>query len=154
MINNNLNLQMGIIFLAVVGLTACSLTDNRVTDVDENLIIPPSLVLPDNLKETPVVSSPPQQVKEQKPESKAVIESNSNYYIIVGTYPSQVDAIGMFSRISSIGLKNAAMESRRIKTGNLLHMVRLGPYSEQEEIDRAKDSLTNAGLSGFKVVKN
>ena len=46
------------------------------------------------------------------------------------------------------------MESRRTKAGSLLHMVRLGPYTKQEDIDEAKDSLTNSGLSQFKIVKN
>ncbi len=46
------------------------------------------------------------------------------------------------------------MESRVTKTGKNLHMVRLGPYTNQEDIDKAKDSLTNTGLSQFKVVES
>jgi rare lipoprotein A len=76
-----------------------------------------------------------------------------NYYIVVGTYTNIGDAMDMFSRLSSIGLTNPALESRR-KKGRLLHMVRLGPFTHQDEIDLAKDKLRNDGLATFTVVKN
>ena len=46
------------------------------------------------------------------------------------------------------------MESRKTKSGRSLHMVRLGPYHDQEQIDKVTDSLTSDGLSQFKVVEN
>ena len=46
------------------------------------------------------------------------------------------------------------MESRVTKGGKNLHMVRLGPYFKQVDIDKAKDSLTSDGLSQFKVVES
>ncbi|MGK0272410.1 MAG: cell division septation protein DedD [Cocleimonas sp.] len=154
-----------IILVTVVGLSGCStigkigksarnLTNfggNSATDIDNTLIIPPTLKMPPNDSGQPVVNRQPKATAKPK---KAIYKPNENYYIIVGTYPDQLDALDTFTRISSIGLKGATMESRRTKAGSLLHMVRLGPYSNQEDIDKAKDSLTNTGMSQFKIVKN
>jgi len=151
--------------MIVVGsLTACSVADkigksarnatnfssqqseNNTVAVDEKLVIPPSLRRPDDVKKqssTRKITSSAYQ----KPRSK-------NYYIVVGTYPDQEQALDTFVRLSSIGLSNATMESRATKSGKNLHMVRLGPYSNQEDIDKTKDSLTNDGLSQFKVVED
>jgi cell division protein FtsN len=79
---------------------------------------------------------------------------NKDYYIVVGTYPNQEKALDTFVRLSSIGLSGAAMETRTTTKGQTLHMVRLGPYTNQDKIDNAKDKLTSDGLSQFKVVEN
>ena len=79
--------------------------------------------------------------------------SNDRYYIIIGTYQSQDEAFDRFIRLSSIGLSNAAMETRQIK-GQNFHMVRIGPFFDQDKIDKTKDRLRNDGLVKFKVVKN
>ena len=145
--------------LSQVGKSARNLTTfggNSVTEVDNDLIIPPSLKLPAEAKPKQTASSiPARQVATKQPQpKKAAYSPDGNYYIIVGTYSDQLDALDTFTRISSIGLKGATMESRRTKAGSLLHMVRLGPYSNQKDIDEAKDSLTNSGMSQFKIVKN
>ncbi len=85
--------------------------------------------------------------------SRADRSQADRYYIVVGTYPSRDEAFERFVRVSSIGLANVAMETRQLK-GRTLHMVRLGPYYDQDEIDRAKDRLKNDGLVTFNVVKN
>jgi len=110
--------------------------------VNEKLIIPPSLKQPATM-----------QAHRQAPMKSAPVISK-NYYIVVGTYPDQGQALDTFVRLSSIGLPGATMESRKTKSGKVLHMVRLGPYQKQEQIDKVKDSLTNDGLSQFKVVEN
>ncbi len=173
MLNSKLKISTSILLLVTIsGLSGCSTLSqvgksarnlttfggNSATDIDNTLIIPPSLKIPvDNSKQPEVArqsQGAPKQAKAAVQARKAVYKPSANYYIIVGTYPDQLDALDTFTRISSIGLKGATMESRRTKAGSLLHMVRLGPYSKQEEIDKAKDSLTNTGMSEFKVVKN
>jgi cell division protein FtsN len=141
--------------MSKVGKTARNLTtfgDNKSTiAVDDSLIIPPSLKQPVEGKQAPRQA----QIKQQPVKSsKAAYQPSKNYYIVVGTYPDQNEALDTFVRLSSIGLKGATMESRVSKNGRNLHMVRLGPYTEQEEIDKAKDKLTSDGLSQFKVVAN
>lgn len=173
MFNSKIKISTGITLLVTVfGLSGCSTLSqvsksarnlttfggNSPADIDNKLIIPPSLKTPGGTSKQAVaqrqLQSAPQQAKPAVAPLKAVSRPSANYYIIVGTYPDQLDALDTFTRISSIGLKGATMESRQTKAGSLLHMVRLGPYYKQEEIDRAKDSLTNTGLSQFKIVKN
>lgn len=120
--------------------------------VNEKLIIPPSLQKP--VASTSTVRPRPITTGRQTTNNKVAYKTNKNYYIVVGTYPDQDQALDTFVRLSSIGLPGATMESRVTKSGQNLHMVRLGPYRKQEDIDKVKDSLTNDGLTQFKVVEN
>jgi len=151
-----ISLQIGIIFFMAI-LSACSSNNIDSADIDNSLIIPPSLTVPEDI--TPSLTANPQPISDPGLEasvknSQFETDANSLYYIIVGTYPNQTEAITTFARISSLNLKQPAMESRRTKSGTLLHMVRLGPYSKQADIDEAKNGLTNSGISGFKLVKS
>lgn len=196
MLKNKLKISTSLVLLVTVtGLSGCSawsqagktarnLTNfggNTPSDLDNTLIIPPSLKIPVANSDPSVAVGKPRRVVKpvtaaaparktaqvrrptqvRKPtqarrpaNAQRTASRPANFYIIVGTYPDQLDALDTFTRISSIGLKGATMESRKTKAGNALHMVRLGPYSKQEEIDQAKDRLTNTGLSQFKIVKN
>ena len=98
--------------------------------------------------------APAQRKATTTPTRKTIYKPSKNYYIVVGTYADQGEALDTFTRLSSVGLKGATMESRVTKTGKSLHMVRLGPYTNQEDIDKAKDNLTSTGLSQFKVVES
>ena len=75
------------------------------------------------------------------------------YYIVVGTYASQEEALAKFIRLSSMGIDNATIETRR-KHDMLLHMVRIGPFYQQDTIDKVKNQLQSNGLVKFTVVKN
>ena len=113
-----------------------------------DLVVPPSLALPAD------VAQRTQQRATQQRQQQTTTSSNKNYYVVVGTYPDSEQAMDTFVRLSSIGLPNATMESRITKTGKSLHMVRLGPFKRQEQIDKVKDSLISDGLSQFKVVES
>lgn len=149
----SLSSMMGCSVISKVGKTAKNMTTfgkhKEAVAVDDSLVIPPTLRVPENVSKKPSSAANNTSTK-----SKAVYVPSKNYYIVVGTYPDQVDALDTFVRLSSIGLKGATMESRKTKAGKSLHMVRLGPYQKQEDIDKAKDSLTSDGLSQFKVVEN
>lgn len=80
-------------------------------------------------------------------------KGNVRYYIVVGTYAAQEEALAKFTRLSSIGIDNATMETRK-KRGMLLHMVRIGPFYQQDDIDKVKTQLQNDGLVKFTVVRN
>jgi len=123
--------------------------------INEELIIPPSLRVPGASlapRPTKKIAGRTIQTNQKRPSTR--ITSGKNYYVVVGTYPDQEQALDTFVRLSSIGLPGATMESRKTKAGQVLHMVRLGPYQKQSDIDKVKDSLTSDGLSTFKVVEN
>jgi cell division protein FtsN len=152
-------------------LTACSQTrslsklgsQNEAIKEDSSLIVPPSLKMPgsSNNKATASTRIPVAKTAAQVPVThraavkKAIARPNAkNYYVVVGTYPSQQEAMDTFIRLSSIGLPNSTMETRTTKSGKRLHMVRLGPFQDQVKIDKVKDSLISDGLSQFKVVQD
>jgi cell division protein FtsN len=123
---------------------------NNVT-VNEKLIIPPSLKTPASASRAPARSV---RTNQRRTVATRNTVSSKNYYVVVGTYTSQPQAFDTFVRLSSIGLPGATMESRKAKSGQLLHMVRLGPYQKQESIDKVTNSLTSDGLTQFKIVEN
>ncbi len=84
---------------------------------------------------------------------RRISASRVRYYIVVGTYASQEEALAKFTRLSSMGIDNATMETRR-KQDRLLHMVRIGPFYQQDTIDKVKNQLQSNGLVKFTVVKN
>jgi rare lipoprotein A len=84
---------------------------------------------------------------------KRISANKVRYYIVVGTYASQEKALAKFTRLSSMGIDNATMETRR-KQDMLLHMVRIGPFYQQDAIDKVKNQLQSNGLVKFTVVKN
>ncbi len=128
-----------------------------------SLVVPPALALPSGIAPRNSYQTnnnnyrqPSQNtaVRPAQPSAPSALSSNKNYYVVVGTYPDSEQAMDTFVRLSSIGLPNATMESRVTKTGKSLHMVRLGPFTRQAQIDKIKDSLMSDGLTQFKVVES
>ena len=172
MIKNTFLMDCGIILaISFTGLSGCSTISNAGKSVrnmtsfsqqnstnnfavNEKLIIPPSLRAPACTSKAPIRSVSSVRTNQQKPAAARANVSNKNYYVVVGTYADQPQAFDTFVRLSSIGLPGATMESRKAKSGQLLHMVRLGPYQKQEDIDKVTNSLTSDGLTQFKIVEN
>ena len=163
--NNNVS-KLSIISLSIISSTlllgGCSQvsgllkSDDSKDQVDSALVIPPSLRLPQENNTAAKTSSTNSTTNARKVSSRSSNEvtDNRDYYVVVGTYPNQDQALNTFVRLSSIGLPHATMESRTTKSGKQLHMVRLGPFHKQTEIDRVKDKLVSDGMSQFKVVVN
>lgn len=105
--------------------------------------------VPDTIRESKKFSQPTSLAR--KP--RIAPDNAEKYYVVVGTFPDSQQAMSQFIRVSSIGLTKATMETRK-KGGKTLHMVRLGPFIYQDEIDHVKDRLRSDGLSTFTVVKN
>lgn len=137
-------------------LTSCSQVSGLLKSEDKDtgetatLIVPPTLRLPN--VGTGSSTAPVSSTVAKKAVSEVV--DNKDYYVVVGTYPNQEQALDTFVRLSSIGLPHATMESRVTKSGRKLHMVRLGPFHKQSQIDKVKDKLVSDGMSQFKVVVN
>lgn len=152
------------LLLVIATTNGCSLFKSNQERVKNNaatekLSIPPTLypTIPQTAAQKPTVAAKP--VTAQPQVKKAVLiqpsnQANKKYFIVVGTYPSQNKALDVFARLSSIGLTNTAMETRKTNQGQTLHMVRLGPFTDQNEINETKNALTGDGLSQFKVVEN
>ena len=142
-------------------LTSCSQVSGLLksdsdssAEKDSALVVPPTLRLPDAQAGSSKATAPSIASRKSASKSKGEVVDNNNYYVVVGTYPNQDQALDTFVRLSSIGLPHAAMESRKTRSGKMLHMVRLGPFHKQSSIDRVKDKLVSDGMSQFKVVIN
>jgi cell division protein FtsN len=141
-------------------LTSCSQVSSLLksnddsADKDSALVVPPTLRLPDAQAGSAKATDPVITRRKSSSKSRGEVIDSKDYYVVVGTYPNQSQALDTFVRLSSIGLPHAAMESRKTKAGKMLHMVRLGPFHKQSEIDRVKDKLVSDGMSQFKVVVN
>ena len=159
-----MKIKTALIVLASAGiLTSCSQVSQSIKSVTKfgsqeeesyraseqaSLVVPPALALPQGVARTSNYQQPTPNT------ATRALASNKNYYVVVGTYPDSEQAMDTFIRLSSIGLPNATMESRETRTGKSLHMVRLGPFKRQAQIDKVKDSLMSDGLTQFKVVES
>jgi cell division protein FtsN len=164
--NNTIRtIKLSLIALPIIGssllLTSCSQVSGLLksdsdssAEKDSALVVPPTLRLPNAQGSSNNSTASAIATRKSSTKSSSEAVDNKDYYVVVGTYPNQDQALDTFVRLSSIGLPHAAMESRKTKTGKMLHMVRLGPFHKQSEIDRVKDKLVSDGMSQFKVVIN
>jgi cell division protein FtsN len=152
---------IGCLVFALAFTSGCSLFDrkqkiNRSTSASDKLSVPPSLT--PQSRHNVVTNNTTMRMNSSAEKTAMVapttLKPNKSYYIIVGTYPNNDQALDAFVRMSSLGFTNTAMETRDTKQGNSLHMVRLGPFNNQDDIDKTKDTLSNAGVTQFKVVEN
>jgi cell division protein FtsN len=152
---------IGCLVFALAFTSGCSLFDrkqkiNRSTSASDKLSVPPSLT--PQSRHNVVTNNTTMRMNRSAEKTAMVapttLKPNKSYYIIVGTYPNNDQALDAFVRMSSLGFTNTAMETRDTKQGNSLHMVRLGPFNNQDDIDKTKDTLSNAGVTQFKVVEN
>ena len=79
-------------------------------------------------------------------------QSGKSFFVIVKNYPSQADALDMFVRLTSVGLKRTELASA-VNKGRKVHQVRVGPLYTQDQIDSVKDTLSGNGLATFRVVE-
>ncbi len=79
-------------------------------------------------------------------------QSGKSFFVVVKNYPSQMDALDMFVRLTSVGLKNTELASA-VSDGRQVHQVRVGPLYTQDQIDSVKNALSSNGLATFKVVE-
>jgi rare lipoprotein A len=75
------------------------------------------------------------------------------FYVVVGTYRTNNEAVDMFVRLLSIGINKTEMATA-YGNNRELYMVRVGPLYGQDQIDNIKDRLTQDGLTSFKVVND
>ncbi|MGB1009275.1 MAG: septal ring lytic transglycosylase RlpA family protein [Thiolinea sp.] len=94
------------------------------------------------------VNTSPQQLAAVKRAKR----SGKSFFVVVKNYPNQTDALEMFVRLTSVGLKKTEMASA-IHKGRKMHQVRVGPLYTQDQIDSVKDALASNGLATFRVVE-
>lgn len=103
--------------------------------------IPPQQLPPEALR-------PPKTTGGKKSQAT---DKSQEYYVVVGTWPDQNEALDMFVRLTSVGLGKTEMATAK-QEGQEMHQVRVGPLYSQDQIDNVRDILESNGLANFKVV--
>lgn len=88
--------------------------------------------------------------KSVSPEIKAQAQGKV-FYIIVGSYPTQSEAVDTYVRLAAAGLGKSEMATAQFQ-GREVHQVRIGPLYTQGEIDNVKNTLEGNGLAKFRVI--
>ncbi|MBK8452535.1 MAG: RlpA-like double-psi beta-barrel domain-containing protein [Thiofilum sp.] len=88
--------------------------------------------------------------KSVSPEVKAQAQGKL-FYVIVGSYPTQAQAVDTYVRLAAAGLRKSEMATAQFQ-GREVHQVRIGPLYTQGEIDNVKNTLEGNGLAKFRVI--
>jgi len=97
-------------------------------------------------QEVPVSEKELQQAK-SAPKADAQKEP---YLIQAGAFQSPADADAMKARLALLGLE-ASVEPAHLPDKGTLYRVRLGPYTDLNEINRVRQSLSNNGIQASLV---
>ncbi len=86
-----------------------------------------------------------QEVKRKEAESKSS-ETSENYFLQVGAFQNERDADNQKAKLALLGLE-AIVQTAEIPNKGVWHRVRVGPFSDLEQINKARKELTVNGFS-------
>lgn len=87
-----------------------------------------------------------QEVKLKEAESAAKVV-NESYFLQVGAFQNETDADNQKAKLALLGLE-AIVQTAEIPEKGIWHRVRVGPYAELDQINKARKELE---ANGFKV---
>jgi cell division protein FtsN len=99
-------------------------------------------ILPGN--ESAVTEQEIQQQQEAQQQSAEA--STENYFLQVGAFQSEQDADNMKAKLALLGLE-AVVQTANVPDKGIWHRVRVGPYTELEQITKARAELAMNGFS-------
>lgn len=100
--------------------------------------------------ETPVTEQEIKQAKATQPQDAPVAVSE-NYYLQVGAFQTEQEADNMKAKLALLGLE-AVVQTANVPDKGVWHRVRVGPYTEIDQITRARTELTRNGF-GADLIK-
>jgi cell division protein FtsN len=106
-------------------------------------------ILPGN--ESPVTE---QEIKQSKanaqnggqPQEGTAETNNENYYLQVGAFQTEQEADNMKAKLALLGLE-AVVQTANVPDKGVWHRVRVGPFTELDQITKARSELTQNGFS-------
>lgn len=87
----------------------------------------------------------PQPVKPQTVESKPAAAANEPYFLQAGSFSNANDAEKLKARLALLGIE-ASTQTATIPDKGVWHRVRLGPYKNADEMNRARSLLKQNGV--------
>lgn len=93
--------------------------------------------------ETPVTEK---EIKQQQKEQPATADKNKeNYFLQVGAFQTESEADNMKAKLALLGLE-AVIQTANIPDKGVWHRVRVGPFVDLNQIDKARGELTGNGF--------
>lgn len=83
-----------------------------------------------------------QQLKEAQKQSTAAKET---FYLQAGAFPNAPDADNLKARLALLGIE-ARVQPTTLPDKGVWHRVRIGPFTNVEELNRARDTLKQNGI--------
>jgi cell division septation protein DedD len=87
------------------------------------------------------------QAKGGEPSAPAVVQKS---YLQLGAFQNEDEADNLKARLAMLGVE-ASIQSVTIPEKGLVHRVRVGPFTRQEDLDRVRAQLKQDGLTGAVV---
>jgi cell division protein FtsN len=100
-------------------------------------------ILPGN--ESAVTEQEIKQSQEAQQQSSTQT-STENYFLQVGAFQSEQDADNMKAKLALLGLE-AVVQTANVPDKGVWHRVRVGPYTELEQITKARAELAKNGFN-------
>jgi len=85
-----------------------------------------------------------QEIKD-KEAHKEVVKVNESYFLQVGAFQTEQEADNMKAKLALLGME-AIIQTATIPDKGVWHRVRVGPYTESDQINKAKAELTKNGF--------
>lgn len=102
-------------------------------------------ILPGQLDAVPGENG--KQAKNGEPSAPAVVQK---FYLQLGAFQNEDEADNLKARLAMLGVE-ASIQSVTIPEKGLVHRVRVGPFTRQEDLDRVRAQLKQDGLNGAVV---
>ncbi|MCM2309166.1 MAG: SPOR domain-containing protein [Sulfuritalea sp.] len=100
---------------------------------------------------TPGAAAPPQAARPQAPAAPAAADAKPApveiFFLQVGSFQKAADADNLKAKLALTGL-DASVQEVVIPDKGTMHRVRVGPYRDVDEMNRARALLTHSGLQG------
>jgi cell division protein FtsN len=86
-----------------------------------------------------------QEIK-QKEETNPSAETKESYFLQVGAFQTQQEADNMKAKLALLGME-AIVQTATIPDKGVWHRVRVGPFAELEQINKAREELVRNGFT-------
>ena len=92
-------------------------------------------------KEAPATEQEVKASAAQKPGAK----SKDNYFLQTGSFQTEAEADNLKAKLALLGVE-AVIQTANIPEKGVWHRVRVGPYTDIEELNRARSTLSKGGI--------
>lgn len=86
------------------------------------------------------------QQSRETPKPAQAPAAQENYFLQVGAFQTEQEADNMKAKLALLGLE-AVVQTANVPDKGVLHRVRVGPYTELDQISKARTELTRNGFN-------